>query len=227
MSADIYYDKWKNQLNLKSYNFAANDPANPYNVVGGPQYVAGNTSIFPYAYTDNSATSTAKGIEVEADIIVIPHVTVDVAGAINDTQYDSFNCTTCLPYPTNPGFNANGKYLPNSPKNSATVGIEYANRTPYFGGGNWFVRGDYVYKDGVYIESSNTVKTPDVNLVNIRAGITVRNISVEGYVNNLFNDKAYTSGFQDVNFATNFGPTVVMVGLPELITAGVRLKYKY
>jgi iron complex outermembrane receptor protein len=227
LSADIYYDKWDNQLNLKTYNFAAADPANPYNVVGGAQYVAGNTSIYPYAYTDNSATSTAKGIEVQADFIVIEHVTVDVGAAVNDTQYDSYNCTTCLPYATNPGFNANGKYLPNSPKDSATVGIEYANRTPYFGGANYFVRGDYIYKDGVFIQSSNTVKTPDINLVNIRAGITVKNFALEGYVNNLFNNKSYTSGFQDVNFATNFGPTVVMVGLPQLVTAGIKLKYKY
>jgi len=226
-SADIYYDKWKHQLNLENYNFAAADPANPYNVVGGPQYVPDNTSIFPYAYTDNSAASTAKGIEAEAEFIVIQHVTVDVAGAINDTRYDSFNCTDCLPYPQNPGFNANGKYLPNSPKDSATVGIEYANKTPFFGGASYFIRGDYIYKDGVYIESSNTVKTPDINLVNIRAGITIRNFSLEGYVNNVFNDKAYTSGFQDVNFAAFYTPTVVMVGLPTLVTAGIRLKYKY
>jgi iron complex outermembrane receptor protein len=224
LSADVYYDKWKHQLNLNSYNFAAADPANPYNVVGGAQYVAGNTSIYPYAYTDNSASSTAKGVEVEADFIVVDHVTVDLAGAINDTQYDAFNCTSCLPHPS---YNASGKYLPNSPKNSFTAGIEYANTTSLFGGANYFVRGDYIYKDGVYIESSNDVKTPDVNLVNIRAGITVRKFSLEAYVNNLFNDKAYTSGFQDVNFATTFGPTVVMVGLPQLITAGVRLKYKY
>jgi iron complex outermembrane receptor protein len=225
LSADVYYDKWTQQLNLNSYNFPAADPANPYNVVGGPQYVPANTSIYPFAYTDNSASSTAKGVEVQAEFIVIPHVTVDVAGAINDTQYDNFTCSNCLPYAT---FNAHGKYLPNAPKDSATVGVEYANRTPYFGGANWFVRGDYIYKDGVYIESSNTVKTPDINLVNVRAGISVRNISLEGYVNNLFNNKAYTSGFQDVNFGNfSFAPTVVMVGLPQLITAGVRLKFKY
>jgi iron complex outermembrane receptor protein len=228
LSADVYYDKWTNQLNLETYNFPAADPANPYNVVGSSQYLAQNNSIYPYSYTDNSASSTAKGFEAEADFILFEHVTINLAGAINDTQYDSFNCTSCLPYPTTPGFNAKGKYLPNAPKDSFTGGAEYSNRANIFGANDWFIRGDYVFKDGVYIESSNTVKTPDINhLVNIRGGLNWSNFSVEAFVDNLFNDKAYTSGFQDVNFGTNFGPTVVMVGLPTLITGGVRFKFKY
>jgi iron complex outermembrane receptor protein len=227
LSADIYYDKWTNQLNQESYNFAANDPANPYNVVGGLQYIPGNTSIYPYSYTDNSASSTPKGVEVDAVLLPADHVTVNLSYAFNDTRYTAYNCSTnCLPYPA---FQAAGKYLPNAPLNSATLGAQYDNELNLFGQTEtWFVRGDFVYRDGVYIESSNTVKTPDIALLNLRGGISWKRVSVEGFINNLTNSKAYTSGFQDVNFGNfSFAPTVVMVGLPQLITGGVVLKYRF
>jgi iron complex outermembrane receptor protein len=228
LSADVYYDQWRHQLNLETYNFAANDPASPYNVVGGSQYISNNQSIYPYAYTDNSAATNPKGVEVETTFIPVGHLTINGAAAYNDTQYTAFNCTSCLPYPTS-GFNASGKYLPNAPQFSAAVGAQYANTAYMFGKmESWFIRIDYIYRDGVYIESSNTVKTPDIDIVNLRAGLTWEHFTVEAFVNNLFNDKAYTSGFQDVNFGNfSFAPTTVMVGLPQLITGGVKLKYRF
>jgi iron complex outermembrane receptor protein len=228
LSADVYYDQWRDQLNLNTYNFAAADPANPYNVVGGPQYVPNNQSIYPYTYTDNSASTNPKGVEVEVNVIPVNHVTLNLSGAYNDTRYNEFNCTSCNPYPTS-GFNAAGKYLPNAPRFSFTGGAQYANVMNLFGGTeSWYIRGDYIYKDGIYIQSSNTVKTPDINLVNLRAGISFNRFTVEGFVNNVFNNRSYTSGFQDVNFGNfSFAPTTVMVGLPQLITGGVKLKYKF
>ena len=228
LAADIYYDKWTDQLNLETYNFPAADPANPYNVVGGPQYIPNNKSIYPYTYTDNSAATDPKGIELEANLIPVQHVTLNFSTAYNDTRYTSFNCTSCNPYPTS-GFDAAGKYLPNAPRFSVTTGAQYANTAYMFGKQeSWFIRSDFIFKDGVYIQSSNTVKTPDIYLVNLRAGITWEHFTIEAFVDNLFNNKAYISGFQDVNFGNySFAPTTVEVGLPQLITGGVKLKYKF
>jgi iron complex outermembrane receptor protein len=92
---------------------------------------------------------------------------------------------------------------------------------------NWYVRADYIYKDGFYIDAANTAKTPDTQLVNIRGGVTWDKVTLEGYVDNLFNQKTYTSGIDDNDFGGFFAETAVMVGLNSLITGGVRLKFKY
>jgi iron complex outermembrane receptor protein len=225
-SADVYYDKWTHQLDSNNYQFGVTDPANPYNVVGSSTYSPNANSIYPFSYTDNSANSTAKGVEFEANLIPIKHVTVNLSGAYNDTQYDSFICTSCLPYAS---FDAKGKYLPNAPLKSLAAGFEYDNTIEAFGPTiDWFVRADVIYKDGVWLDSSNTVKTPSVTFVNLRGDLTFpHGFSLEGYVNNLFNEKSPVSGFQGYNFATNFGPTALVTALPELITGGVKVKYRF
>jgi iron complex outermembrane receptor protein len=226
LTADIYYDKWENQIDANNFNFGVTDSGNPYNVVGSATYTPGNKSIYPFNFSDNSANSTAKGVEFEANVIPVRHVNFSLTGAYTSVKYDSYICTSCLPYTT---FNAAGKYLPNAPLLSFATGLEYDNTFELRGYSiDWFARVDAIYKDGVWLDSSNTVKTPSRELVNIRGGFTLpKGFEVEGYVDNLFNNKAPVYGFQGYNFATNFGPTAVVVGLPQLITGGVRVKYHF
>jgi iron complex outermembrane receptor protein len=227
LSAAAYYDVWSNQINTNAYNFAANDPNNPYNVVGFSGYNPANTSIYIYSFQDNSARSKAKGVEAEATIIPIPHITVNLSGSYSNIHYSSFNCTSCAPYSTAyPGFNAAGNQLPNSPRWQSAVGVQYDHETSILGSKGFFVRADYFYHSGIYIQSSNTVKTPDSNTVNFRAGLDFAHFSIEGFVNNAFNERAFTSGFQNYNFPGFFTPAV-MVGLPTLITAGARIHVKF
>ncbi len=226
LTADIYYDKWENQIDANNFNFGVTDAGNPYNVVGSPTYTANNKSIYPFNFSDNSANSTAKGAEFEANVIPIRHVNVNLSGAYNSTKYDSYICTSCLPYTS---FSAKGKYLPDAPLMSFAVGVEYTNTIQVYGPPiDWFARVDAIYKDGVWLDSSNTVKTPSRELVNLRGGFTFpQGFELEGYVENLFNNKAPVYGFQGYNFATDFGPTGIVVGLPQLITGGVRVKYHF
>lgn len=228
LSADIYYDEWTNQLLTSQYIWAANDPTNPYNVVGAAQYNPVNNSAFLYTFTGNFAASTAKGVEVEAKFIVFDHFTVNAAGAINDTKFDTYNCLGgCAPFPATTPVNTSGKYLPNASKNSLTLGVEYANDVSFLDDANWYIRTDYVYKSGVYFQANNTAKTPAINLVNVRAGLNWKGMTAEAYVDNLTNDDAYVSAFQGLNFAAGFTPSVVMVGLPNKITGGLKLSYRY
>ena len=225
LAADVYYAKWKDQMSPNQYLFAANDPASPYNVVGSATYVAGNTSAYLYSYIDNSAESTAKGIEAEATLIPVRHVTVNLSGALNDTKYDAYTCIGgCAPYAS---FNAAGKRLPNAPQFSSAVGVQYDNDLPFLNDAKWFGRVDFIYRDGVYIQASNTVRTPNVSYVNLHAGVTYDRFSIQGYVTNLFNNRSPVSGFQGFDFAGGFAPNAIMVGLPQLITAGIKISVKY
>ena len=224
VSVDVYWDKWTNQLNPESYVFLQNDPSNPFNVVGSPTFRNGQKSADPISFQDNSAATTPKGIEFEGNLIPVEHVTLNLGAAYNSTKYTTFNCTNCSPYAS---FNASGKYLPFAPLFSATAGVQYANKADVYGVlSDWYVRADYVYRDGVNIQPSNTVKTPDINLLNLRAGLTRGRFGIDAYVNNVTNNKSYVTGFNNYDFTT-FAHTAVMVGLPTLITAGVDLKFKY
>jgi iron complex outermembrane receptor protein len=227
MAIDLYYDDWTNQINSGSYVFAASDPLNPINLPGNQSY--NPTLLFksadPVSFFANAASSNAKGIEFEGQFIPVEHVTLNGGAAYNDTQYTKFICTSCQPYVT---FDAHGKYLPNAPLFSASFGAQYANTMHMFARPmDWFARMDFAYRDGLYIQASNTVKTPSTTLLNFTAGLTLgHGMSIEGYVKNATNNHAPVSGFQAFNFTT-FSNTAVNVALPQLITGGVKLKYKF
>jgi iron complex outermembrane receptor protein len=223
LSADIYYDIWTNQIQNNSLDIYAN------NTLGLIDPIAPTVDLV--SAVANTAKSIAKGLEVSGEIIPIEHLSVNFAGAINDTKYQSGGlCTNCASYPATTLVNTDGQYLPNASEYSATVGIEYVRPTAFLGAKNWYARLDYIYKSGFYIEEENIEKTPDTNLVNIRGGINWPTWRLEGYVNNLFNEKAYTSGFPEVNFANFPYPAsnnAVNVGLPTLVTVGFRFKYNF
>jgi iron complex outermembrane receptor protein len=225
LSVDVYYDKWTNQLNPISYVFPTNDPANPINVPGSVNFSATAKSPWPTAFVNNNAATEPRGVELEGELIPVEHVTLNVAAAYNSTKYTNFTCTACSPYPVT--FNASGNYLPFAPLFSATAGVQYGRKSNVFGiASDWFVRADYVYRDGVNLQASNTVKTPNTNLFNLHAGVTRGPFGIDAYVNNVFNNKSYTTAWNAFNF-TNFIQTSAMVGLQPLRTAGVNLKYKF
>jgi iron complex outermembrane receptor protein len=216
LTADVYYDKWTNQLISRSYTIPPNSTV-PLNPDGSSPDLVG--------WVDNTGSSTAKGLEVSGNIVPVEHVILNVAGAINDTKYDSFYCLPCATYPG--PVNAAGNALPNSPKYSSTVGAQYSNVLTVWNAKDWYVRTDFIYRAGVYLESLNTSRTPSTELVNLRGGVNWQNLRAELFVTNLFNNKAYTSGFPDDNFTTFQAQTAVMLGLPQLVTYGARVRYSF
>lgn len=216
IAADIYYDDWTHQINQGTYYFSGTDPANPFNVLGTNP---GQTD--PTQFYSNSSSSVAKGVEFEADLIPLDHVTLNLSAAYNDTQYTSYICTTCQPYTS---FDAKGKYLPNAPLFSTTLGAMYSNTLRAFARPvDWFIRADFIYRDGVWINSANTAKTPSTQILNLRGGLTLtKGLSIEGFVYNLNNCKSPTSGY-----ATGDPFSAVSVTLPQLITGGVKVRYQF
>jgi iron complex outermembrane receptor protein len=232
VSADIYYDQWTKQLDATSYYYAAADPANPLYVPGNPAYnpllspTAANGTVHVISFSANNASTTPKGIEFDGQLIPVDHVTLNLAADINDTKYTAYICTACQPYTT---FDAKGKQLPFAPYFSANVGAMYSNKFKLGARSmDWFARIDYIHRDGVYFEASNTAKLPNTDMVNVRGGVKLGNgFSLEGFVNNLTNQKSPTMAFYEVNFGAKSSPTGVDLALPQLITGGVVLRYKY
>jgi iron complex outermembrane receptor protein len=215
ISADVYYDIWSNQI--VSNQIIYNNPG------------AAPTLVSPYF---NVGKSTVKGIEIDGTLTPIDHVFINGGFAINDTRIDSYGPNGCAPCKAITGSAyVNGNQLPNASKYQGTLGAKYQDELVFLPGFDWFVRGDYIYKSGSYDFAFNLAETPATNLLNIRAGVDSGDIRIEGFIDNVTDEKAYTTALPEYNIrkvGESFAKyDAVTVGLPNLITFGVEAKYKF
>ena len=68
----------------------------------------------------------------------------------------------------------------------------------------WFLRGDWVYKSGFWSNQANVVRTSASHKFNFRTGISQGRTSIELFVKNAFNNKAYTSIADNWTFDPTF-----------------------
>lgn len=205
---------WKDQINSADVTFFDT-------VTNTPQIITA---------TRNAGRVIMTGVEAEVFADVNDNLSVDLSGSINDSSIRSL---------TNPSATAlygitdfRGNENPLTSKYSAAVGATYSQPVSIAAtDATAYVRGDFSYKSGVYSDSANILKTPDIALVNARIGIRTDKVSVEGFVNNVFNTHAYTTVVGGTLFTNDFRYTGVnsaaIVGLPDLRTAGLRIRYSY
>jgi len=213
-SLAAYYAQWRDQINAVAI------------VVPDPTQLTGFTFVNTSA---NAGSADLKGIEFESTWRVSDLVTLNAAAAINDSSIKDFVNVTVSKLTGS--FDYAGKQMANTSKYSANLGIQFGGAVNGWDDGNWFFRTDYSYKSGVYSNQQNTSKTAARNVVNLRAGISKGPFSLEAFVKNVFNDKNYTSLTDNFIFTPNFAffgtDSALLVGLPELRTAGVQLKVKF
>jgi len=207
-----YYGIWKDQLNAITTTLT--DPA--------------TGAFYSIQATDNTGRVRMTGIEGDITAAVSSRLTLGVNGSINDSSIRALSAPTVTRLTGISDFR--GKENPLTSKYSASASAQYtvpikASDLEAFG------RVDFAYKSGVYTNAANTTKTPDLTQVNLRAGLGNGTVSIEAFVNNLFNNKAYPSAI-DFSLFTNTGNRLannagVAVALRELRTAGVRVKYNF
>jgi iron complex outermembrane recepter protein len=135
-----------------------------------------------FAYTANVGEATSDGVELQARISVVDGLTVDVGGSYNEAELSK----------AAPALNApKGAPLPGSPKMSANLAAQYDFQAA---GYDAFVRADSLYVGEFYgdLPESPGTLSGDYIKVDARAGISIRNFSVELFVKNLTNEDAYT-----------------------------------
>ncbi len=209
---DGYFAQWRDQIN--SIALAVLDPS------GIPQLVQG---------TANTGNVDMKGIEFEATYAASDLITLNWAGALNDTEIKDYVSPTVSKLTGI--FNYNGKEMPNTSKWSATAGIQFGGHVSGSENATWFARADYAYKSGVWSNAANIVRTSAFQNVNLRAGGTVGPVSLSVFVNNVLNDSAYTSIADQFVFTPTFAFTstnsALIVGLREKRTVGIQAKYQF
>lgn len=212
-----YYAQWRNQINtilltLPNGTFT--------NGVENVSFVSGSS---------NSGSVNLYGVEAEMAWRPIDLITINAAAATNLSDIRSFDSPTVTALTGITDFS--GMEMPNTSKYSANVGIQLGGKVKNQDDTSWFLRGDWNFKSGFYVNQANTTRTQDSHKFNFRTGMTWGNKSLTAFVNNAFNDKAYSSASDNWTFTPTFAYTrvnsAVLVGLPELRTAGVEFKISF
>lgn len=209
-----YYAQWRNQINATIIVAPDSTQATGYSFVSASM---------------NAGSVDLKGIEGDVSWRATDFLTIDAAGAINDSNIKDY---------ANSGVSAltgiydySGKEMKNTSKYSANVGVTLGTDIAGWDDGRWFLRGDWNFKSGVWSNEANIVRTPDLHMFNARAGISHGNISLEAFVNNVFNTKTPVSISDNYTLAPGFPYSArfssLMIGLPDLRTAGIQAKIKF
>jgi iron complex outermembrane receptor protein len=93
------------------------------------------------------------------------------------------------------------------------------------------IRLDSSYKSGSYTNIANTTKTKNLSNVSLTVGIQNDKYTLQGFVTNLFNNKAYYSAVDGVLVDPSFShfgvSSALVVQLRELRTVGVKASAKF
>jgi iron complex outermembrane receptor protein len=206
-----YYAPWRNQIN--ALTITQFDP------------VTNTVQIVRAAA--NTGSIDMKGIELEGTYHLSRAIDINFSGAVNDSSINSYRNAQVSQLTGITNFR--GKENPNTSKYSANLGVQYNGE--FSGGSTWFVRSDYSFKSGVWSDAANTVRTRDLHLVNLRAGVDVGPVSISAWVRNVFDNHTYTSISNTSVLSNNFAYSTyfsgVIVGLPELRTFGLEGKFRF
>jgi iron complex outermembrane receptor protein len=214
-SLAAYYAQWTDQVN--ALTFTATDPA-----------AAPGTSPGLYTGYNNTGAVDLYGVEGQATYKLSDLVTVDAAAAYTGSRIISFTSSTLTSlYGTS---NFYGKEMPNMSKYSANVGITFGGNVKQLTDAKWFLRTDWNFKSGMWVDQANVTKSADLHLFNARLGLKQGPVSASVFVNNLFNNHTYTSVANnwaiEPTFANFARYSAVQVGLPDLRTIGFEMKVK-
>lgn len=213
-TAAVYYAKWDDQVN--SLTIAIPDAAS-------------TTGFSFFNVAANTGTAKLYGLESDVSWKVNDLITIDAAGAINASKIDTFKSTTVSKLTG--VFDYSGNEMKQTSKYSANVGVTFGGDVAGTSDMSWFFRTDWNYKSGMWTNEANIARSKARHVFNARASITKGQVSIDVFVNNLFNDLnpatiADASLFTP-SFAYTSVPASVQLGLPEKRTAGVQAKIKF
>lgn len=206
-----YYGIWKDQLNANVITLV--DPA---------------TSV---VYNIQAQLNTGKvkmyGLEGDVSFALGERLTLGVNGSYNESDISKLSAPTVTALTGITDFS--GNHNPLASRYNASASVNYT--VPLRGDVEAFARADFSYKSGVYTNASNLTKTPDMTQVNLRLGFGNDRYTLEGFVTNLFNNKAYQAAtdftlLERTNaYLSPF--SAVAVALRDLRTFGVRSTIKF
>lgn len=205
IQAAVYHAIWSDQI--------VNQPIATTQPNGGTVVINAITNI---------GKTKLNGFEVEGAVQPVEGLTFNFSAAFADSNIRNFFCATCGAQTGDPL--VNGNELPRYSKYTGAAGLDY--RAALTTSLDWFGRADYIFKSGVWDSPANIVKTQDSHRFNFRAGIKNETWSLEAFVLNAFNDRAYLSIENNVDLVPG-GTRALNLLMPTLRQYGVRGRFNF
>ncbi|MBX2858746.1 MAG: TonB-dependent receptor [Cellvibrionaceae bacterium] len=203
----LFQADWSNQINNTAFSLAGQDSVVSASV--------------------NSGEVITRGLEFESSVLLMDSLTINTAFAYMDSDIQSFQNNNLSEFIGDTDYS--GKEQPFFSPLSLSVGLEFDSvlfNSPYF------ARADYTFREGQWLSQANLAKTPDINRVNLRAGIELLSfLDLQIYVNNLLDDDGYLAGHHlnvfEQTFAFAQTPSAALATLPLKRTAGAQLTFSF
>lgn len=198
-------------------------------------------SMVPRGAVQNAGKSRRLGVDLSMVLRPTPELTFSGAYSYLDTKfidYESFTSSStsaangpCVRIETLPNgtsgciISFDGNRAGQVPKHQFSF---FANYTAELGGGfDFFIEPNVRYKGERFLTESNNAIAPDYWRVDFRAGISSDNIQITAYVDNLFDSKTSSNVVRYFDYSESGTPPSALVFLPDPLTAGVNVKFKF
>lgn len=230
-AAAIYDQTWKNRATLAT---VFNPPTCP-----GIASVSATTASCPFTASGSNVfvanEAEIKGLEFSADLALSPvwnaSLNVDYKKTKWTKLYSASNSSLTNPNVLNKNaFYFDGAELARVPKWQWAASTTYRFPSSYHGM-DGYVRGDVNYTGEAWDAEPNYNKVPGYYRANLRFGLEKKDVTLEFFVKNVFNDRhwVYAVRSSDLSLSpltvTNQGG--VIVGVPESRTVGIRTSLKF
>jgi iron complex outermembrane receptor protein len=191
-----------------------------------------------FTFITQNADASTRGVELQTEWAPTRQLTLSADIAYNDAHYDHYLGAQCDNYqlatqlcPNNPGTGAqdlSGRRLSQAPLWSANADAQYGDA---LGGTrlNWFVRGEYVYRDSAYAHAVGEFGDPlqlmpSYSLFNASAGLSGSGWQLKIWGKNLTNKNYLT---QVIRQPTGSDPDYVLARVGMERTYGVTASYSF
>lgn len=141
-------------------------------------------------YITSAASATSKGLDLDAEYLLSARWSVQTGLAWNRTRFDSFQDGRAR---------YDGHHNPFAPDLTGYLGLRYDDPE------GWYVQGNLVGSDKVYLDAANQYTRNGYALVNLSAGVRYEQWELSGYVNNLADREYDAVGYQN-GFITVYSP---------------------
>ena len=209
-----YTSRWRNQIIQVPIQVFLNAASTVLDFTQRPSQNSGNTNL--------------KGIELDSTLAPTEQITLRLNGAFNDSKIKTYSCPVFCQSIIGTSFLAApvGNHLPVTPRYNGLASAQYKDKlTRDF---DWFVTGEYVFAGPIFADITNVVKSQPQKIVNFRVGVETKNILLEAFVLNAFQNYYFSTVQRDTDqFRGTVSQGAIYVGPPVRRQAGIRARYSF
>jgi iron complex outermembrane receptor protein len=150
--------------------------------------------------TANLGAAESKGIEIESTFAITDSITLNAGLALNDATYDDGTISQrvvraglCDDIVCNSDGDIGGNTLQRSSDTQWNLGAQYDGTLN--DSLEYFLRGDVTYQSEQFLSELNAGTVPSRTLLNLRAGVTAEDWSVELWVKNATDEEYVSNAF--------------------------------